>query len=450
MHGFTRKQIDRAAAGDQGAIAELYEQTYSSVYKAVRAMVADEDAALDIVQDSYIKGFQSLEQLDSPENFRAWMKRIATNKAKDHLKKKKPMLFTDMAGDDGSEPDFQDDCLTHCPEEVMDQKETARLMQEILDTLSEDQRMVIGMYYYEELSVREIAALLDCSENTVKSRLNYGRKKIEAKVKELEKKGTKLYSLAPLPFLLWLFRTDAQAAAIPSPSVLKAVTAQCAAGSAATVGTAVGAKTAAAAASKALGVKIVSGALAVGLLGGAGAVIHNQTRPDPPEPHYVSAFSELSSEHLDQLVRQVQDRCEETFESGHTIDIRDGIHDFTFRQEDVVFSEPIVGGAGYFLSAADQTVYGENLLLIPVSISVSDAPYLEADGWHTAAFSNAVAAYIFTDLYLMENGDLTFRDYVDNTVFYATAELLENNHVDPLCDTFGYHAESAEIDPEKF
>ena len=349
MQGFSRRQIDRAAAGDQGAIAELYEQTYSSVYKAVRAMIADEDAALDIVQDSYIKGFQSLEQLDSPENYRAWMKRIATNRAKDYLKKKKPMLFTDMTGEDGGEPEFLDDCLSHCPEAVIDQKETTRLMREILDSLSEDQRMVIGMYFYEELSVREIAALLDCPENTVKSRLNYGRKKIEAKVEELEKKGTKLYSLTPLPFLLWLFRTDAQAAAVPPPSMLKAVTAQCAAGSVAAAGTAAGVKTAAATASKALGIKIVSGALAVGLLGGAGAVIYNQSKPEPLQPHYVSAFSELSGEHLDQLVRQVQSRCEETFESGHTIDIRDESHDFTFRQEDVVFTEPTVGGVGYFL-----------------------------------------------------------------------------------------------------
>ena len=54
------------------------------------------------------------------------------------------------------------------------------------------------MFYYEEMSVREIAETLGCSENTVKSRLNYGRRKVEAKVKELEKRGTRLYSMAPL------------------------------------------------------------------------------------------------------------------------------------------------------------------------------------------------------------------------------------------------------------
>ena len=275
MSEFTDKLIRMAAAGDQDAITELYELTYSSVYKTVKSMIADEDTVLDIVQDSFIKGFQSLDQLDTPENFRAWMKRIATNKAKDYLKKKKPILFTDMANEDGEEIDFRDDCLDHCPEEVLDRKETSRLMQEILSTLNEDQRLVIGMFYYEEMSVREIAETLGCSENTVKSRLNYGRKKVEVKVKELEKRGTKLYSLAPLPFLLWLFRMDAEAAEIPSGMVLEAVTAECATAGTAAAGSAgaaaaasTGAKAAAGAGVKALTAKIIAGVLAVSVVGG--------------------------------------------------------------------------------------------------------------------------------------------------------------------------------------
>ena len=59
-------------------------------------------------------------------------------------------------------------------------------MKEIIESLPEDQRAVIGMYYYEELSVKEIAAAMGASESAVKSRLKYGRSKIEAKVLELE------------------------------------------------------------------------------------------------------------------------------------------------------------------------------------------------------------------------------------------------------------------------
>ena len=100
----------------------------------------------------------------------------------------------------------EDNRIENMPEATIDQQETSRLVREILDVLPDEQRIVIGMFYYDQMSVSEIAEELECSENTVKSRLNYGRKKIQSKVLELEKNGTKLYSLAPLPFFIWLLR----------------------------------------------------------------------------------------------------------------------------------------------------------------------------------------------------------------------------------------------------
>ncbi|MCQ2431137.1 MAG: hypothetical protein MJ175_00885 [Clostridia bacterium] len=71
------------------------------------------------------------------------------------------------------------------------------------------------------MRVKEIAACLACSENTVKSRLNYGRQRVKEKVEALEKQGTKLYSIAPLPFLVLLFRTMVPAE--PDQKILSAV-----------------------------------------------------------------------------------------------------------------------------------------------------------------------------------------------------------------------------------
>ena len=296
MTEITAQMINLAAKGNQTAIEDLYRLTYNSVYKSAKVLIQDEDAVLDIVQDSYVKAFQSLDQLDSPENFKAWIKRIATNKAKDYLKKKKPVLFSEMAGEDGEEIDFRDEQPDHYPEVVVDRKETARLMKEILDALSEDQRLVIGMFYYEEMSVREIAESLGCSENTVKSRLNYGRKKVEVKVRELEKKGVRLYSMAPLAFLLSLFSVEASAAEIPSQAVLEAVVAKCttaagmagAAGAGVKAATGAGAKAATGAGAKAaagagvkttLATKLAAGALAVAVAGGGIAAALSDSGP---------------------------------------------------------------------------------------------------------------------------------------------------------------------------
>lgn len=221
--------ITLAQFGDQEAITELYNRTYSAVYHTTKALIRDEDTVQDVLQDAYIKGFQNLDKLRQPEQYQAWMKMIATNTAKNVLKRKKPILFSEMENEDGEmEVEFVDDRVEHLPEIAMDRKETSRLVSEILDTLPDDQRLVMGMFYYEEMSVQQIARTLGISENTVKSRLNYGRKKVEVKVRDLEKRGTKLYSLAPLPFLLLLLRMQASAEAMPSAAVLDAITAECA------------------------------------------------------------------------------------------------------------------------------------------------------------------------------------------------------------------------------
>lgn len=221
--------VERAKMKDQEAIAVLYEKTYTQVFYTVKSMIKDEDAVFDIVQDAYVKAFEHLESFSGNDKFLPWVKQIAANTARDWLKKKKPTLFSELnSGEEGEqafEEQIEDERVENIPEKVIDQKETKRLIREIIESLPEDQRAVIGMYYYEELSVKEIAAAMGASESAVKSRLKYGRSKIEAKVLELEGKGTKLYGLAPLPFWLLLMHSlkNHTAELSPNEDVLQTV-----------------------------------------------------------------------------------------------------------------------------------------------------------------------------------------------------------------------------------
>lgn len=292
--------IALAKQGDQDAMASLYEKTYSQVFYTIKSMIKDEDAVFDILQDTYIKAFTHLGTFDGDSKFPSWVRQIAANTARDYLKRKRPALFTELTPEDDVdvpvEERFVDSSSENRPDMVLDQAETARLIREIMDSLPEDQRAVIGMYYYQEMPVRDIAEALGTSESAVKSRLLYGRRKIEAKVRDLEKRDTKLYGLSPLPFLLWLLRgQEAQAFHLPNQRVLQHILAQTAqTAAAATSGSASAAgasSTAAAGGTAAAGTGAAAGGLGIvklGLIGlasvaviGAGAwgIHHLQEQP---------------------------------------------------------------------------------------------------------------------------------------------------------------------------
>lgn len=118
--GFSADLIERAKDGDQDAIAELYNRTYNNVYFTVKALISSEDTILDIVQDSYVKGFQSLSQLQDPDKFRAWMKRIAHNRAVDYLRKTKPVMFSVMSTEEEEAVEFEDDRTANLTEDAYD------------------------------------------------------------------------------------------------------------------------------------------------------------------------------------------------------------------------------------------------------------------------------------------------------------------------------------------
>ena len=311
------KLVAAARTGDQDAISALYEKTYSKVYYTVKSMIKDEDAVFDIVQDTYIKAFAHLDSFQGDTKFLPWVRQIAANTARDWLKKKRPMLFTELGS--GNEQDtpveelFPDERSENLPDQVIDQQETKRLIREIIEELPEDQRAAIGMFYYEEMSVKEIAAAMGVSESAVKSRLMYGRGKIEKKVLELEKQGTKLYSLSPIPFLLLLFRNQAAyAAEAPDSRILHAILASqpkggaAAAGAAQGTGTAGGAASPEAAGTAAAGTAAAVGGLSVlkiGLIALAivavvsiGAFVATRIASSSAEPQEVSTIEDVNNQ----------------------------------------------------------------------------------------------------------------------------------------------------------
>jgi len=195
-----KELVGAALAGDSGAYEALYNATATQMLGLARSMLRHEEDALDVLQESYLYAFKSLGSLQQPEHFRTWLYSIVSNRCKNFLTRTRPKLFaastTDEEGDDW---EIEDSDLSFQPQESVDYTETQRIVWEMVDTLPEDQRACVLLYYFQEMKVGEIARLLDVSGNTVSSRLGYARKKLLTKAEELERKGdcsARLYVLS--------------------------------------------------------------------------------------------------------------------------------------------------------------------------------------------------------------------------------------------------------------
>lgn len=215
-----REMLLAAQEGRAEAFDWLYKETYSRNYYIVLKMVKQEQDAMDILQDAYVKVFQNLSSFHytGSKSFASWTAKIASNTALDFLRKKQPLLFSDLQADgekDGQELDFADESAESQPELALDQKETSRIVREMLECLSEEQRICIMFRYVRQMKISEIAEECGCSENTVKSRLNYAKKRLFGERETLERKGIRLYNVAPFTLLVLLLGEDVKAACVP-------------------------------------------------------------------------------------------------------------------------------------------------------------------------------------------------------------------------------------------
>ena len=216
----TEDIIKQAQSGNSEAFAIIYNETVKTAYYVAKRILISEDATEDVLQEAYIAVYQHLSDYISG-NFQGWVDTIVANRAKNYLRKKNPILFSEMETEERPVVEFEEEKIEFRPDAKIDYNETQRLILEIVDNLSPEQRLSVILFYFENRSVKEIAEICECSENTVKSRLNYARKKIKEDVLELEKKGTKLYGISIMPFIMWMLTEKAKAAEIPGELAAK-------------------------------------------------------------------------------------------------------------------------------------------------------------------------------------------------------------------------------------
>lgn len=203
--------IRKLQQGDNTDVNKVYELSQRYIYKIINDIVKNHQTTEDLMQETYMQVYNKLNTLQVPETFYVWAGRIATNATLRYIQKNRHEVLA-VADENGS-TDFVFECArddsqdAFIPESILQDREAQRLLAEIIDGLSIEQKLSVQYFYYEEMSVSEIAQAMSCSAGTVKSRLNYARKSIKDAVLKLEKQqGTKLYSMAALPLFMLVFQ----------------------------------------------------------------------------------------------------------------------------------------------------------------------------------------------------------------------------------------------------
>lgn len=280
----------RAASGEQKAFDELYAATVETAYYTATLVLTSQEDIADALQISYMKAFAHIGELEHPESFEKWLKKIVINECRNYLRDNGKHIFSTVYIG-GSYDDVEGSDLTV---DIAGNGELRRTLDEILSSLPEKQRVCVNLFYYEKYSVAEIAALLGISEGTVKSRLHYGRRTLERKYKR-SSEGKRFYGVAVVPAIAALLAykagkssapaavkavtgsvvaAEAQAAGVAAVALPAAVTAG-AAGSAISAGAGIGA---AAVVGK---VAAVATAAAVTAGGAVGIKTYVENRPEP-------------------------------------------------------------------------------------------------------------------------------------------------------------------------
>lgn len=277
--------VEGAKRGDTEAAGGLYEGFRQDIYYFILKNVSnDSQLAEDLTQDTFMEILGTIDKLQEPAAFPGWARQIAYHKCTAYFRKRHELLADENEDGQTVFDTVEEDRTEFIPDEALDKEDLKQTILAMINDLPEEQRSAIMLRYYNEVSVKEIAQMQGVSENTVKSRLNYGRKAVKQAVETYEKKnGIKLHSVAIVPLLLWLFRQQAVSAGVSVTTKTAAVAVGAGAASAGSTAATTAATTGAKVAGKFAAKKIIAGIAAAAVVTGGvtAGILLNQDDPEP-------------------------------------------------------------------------------------------------------------------------------------------------------------------------
>lgn len=158
--------LEKAINGDKEAFSRIIIQNKEAMYKTAIVILRNEEDAYDAIQDALIKMYRNIHNLQNIDAFKSWSRKIIINSCYDIIEKNKKVININSRLIDTYEETRED--IYQCEDEVV----------KLLDKIEPDLRLTAILYYYNDLTIKEIAQIIKIPEGTVKSRLSRAREKL--------------------------------------------------------------------------------------------------------------------------------------------------------------------------------------------------------------------------------------------------------------------------------
>ena len=171
--------IKQALKGKKSTWVALVKRYEKCVYNYALRMVSNPDDALDLMQEVFVAVYRNLSSFRGDSQFKSWLLKIAHYRCIEFYRKKRPTQSLDEA------PDQEDESAITCPESVAALGQQAKQLNEAINTLPVNQKLVVELKFYQHCTFEDIAYQLGISTNTAKSRLYSALDKLKGQL-ELE------------------------------------------------------------------------------------------------------------------------------------------------------------------------------------------------------------------------------------------------------------------------
>jgi RNA polymerase sigma-70 factor (ECF subfamily) len=174
------KLVRLAQRGDMLAFEELVARHRDKIYARAYSMVRNEEDAVDLSQEAWVKAWQRLKQFQGESSFVTWMTRIVINLCLDHLRKVKRHRAEsiELMDEESGGVERQMPVVQVNPTEGLERAEIRQRIDKAMGQLSYEHRTVLILHEFEQLEYKEIAKRMQCSIGTVMSRLFYARRRM--------------------------------------------------------------------------------------------------------------------------------------------------------------------------------------------------------------------------------------------------------------------------------